>query len=79
MGSWVTYGLGSEGKDLPGFVVLSSAGGTSAGVSNWSSGFLPSVYQGVPFRRQGDPIINVANPPGIDGRMQRKSLDLLGR
>src|SRR5271155_5242501 len=66
MGSWVTYGLGSEASDLPGFVVLSSAGGTSGGVANWSSGFLPAVYQGVPFRSKGDAILNVANPIGVD-------------
>lgn len=77
MGSWVTYGLGSESKDLPGFVVLSSGGGTSGGASNWSNGFLPSSYQGVPFRTIGDPILNVANPPGFDRRLQRDSLDLI--
>jgi hypothetical protein len=79
MGSWVTYGLGSESFDLPGFVVLSSAGGISGGAANWSSGFLPTAYQGVPFRAKGDPILNVTNPDGIDGRLQRDSLDLLAR
>jgi hypothetical protein len=79
MGSWVTYGLGSEADDLPGFVVLSSGGGTSGGANNWASGFLPSVYQGVPFRSQGDPILAVSSPPGIDRRRQRASLDLIGR
>ncbi len=64
-GSWVTYGLGSESQDLPAFVVLSSAGGTSGGSSLWGSGFLPTVYQGVPFRRTGDPILSLANPRGI--------------
>jgi hypothetical protein len=77
MGSWVTYGLGSEAADLPGFVVLSSAGGTSGGVANWSSGFLPAAYQGVPFRSQGDPILNVASPSGIDPRLQRDTIDLV--
>ncbi len=76
-GSWVTYGLGSESKDLPGFVVLSSAGGTSGGSSLWGSGFLPTVYQGVPFRRSGDPILSLANPRGITREMQRDSLDAL--
>ena len=76
-GSWVTYGLGSESKDLPGFVVLSSAGGTSGGSSLWGSGFLPTVYQGVPFRRTGDPILSLANPRGISREMQRDSLDAL--
>ena len=76
-GSWVTYGLGSESNDLPGFVVLSSAGGTSGGSSLWGSGFLPTVYQGVPFRRTGDPILSLANPRGISREMQRDSLDAL--
>ncbi len=76
-GSWVTYGLGSEAKDLPGFVVLSSAGGTSGGSSLWGSGFLPTVYQGVPFRRTGDPILSLANPRGISREMQRDALDAL--
>ncbi len=77
MGSWVTYGLGSEAADLPGFVVLSSAGGTSGGVANWSSGFLPAAYQGVPFRSKGDAILNVASPSGVDGKLQRDTIDLV--
>jgi hypothetical protein len=77
MGAWVTYGLGSVARDLPGFVVLSSAGGTSGGAGNWGAGFLPTVYQGVPFRRSGDPILYLANPPGITPQMQRRSLDAL--
>jgi len=77
MGSWVTYGLGSESQSLPGFVVLSSAGGTSGGSANWGCGFLPTLYQGVPFRRTGDPILSLSNPPGITPKMQRESLDLL--
>jgi Protein of unknown function (DUF1501) len=77
MGSWVTYGLGSEATDLPGFVVLSSAGGTSGGAANWSCGFLPAAYQGVPFRSKGDPILNVTSPPGVDPRLQRDTLDLV--
>jgi hypothetical protein len=77
MGSWVTYGLGSETQDLPAYVVLSSAGGTSGGAANWGCGFLPSVYQGVPFRRNGDPILFLTNPPGVTPAMQRKSLDTL--
>lgn len=77
MGAWATYGLGSESKNLPGFVVLSSAGGTSGGASNWGCGFLPTVYQGVAFRRQGDPILSLSNPPGITREMQRESLDAL--
>ena len=77
MGSWVTYGLGSEAEDLPGFVVLSSGGGISGGAANWSSGFLPTAYEGVVFRSEGDPILNVTNPPGYDDRLQRDSLDLV--
>src|SRR4029077_9934701 len=57
MGAWATYGLGSDARDLPGFVVLSSAKGTSGGPSNGAAGFLPTVYQGVPLRRSGDPIL----------------------
>jgi uncharacterized protein (DUF1501 family) len=79
MGAWVTYGLGSEAADLPGFVVLSSAGGLSGGVANWSSGFLPSSYSGVPFRSKGDPILNAANPAGISADMQRKTIDLVSK
>lgn len=78
-GSWVTYGLGSESRDLPGFVVLSSAGGTSGGASNWGSGFLPTLYQGVAFRRSGDPILSLSNPRGITREMQRRSLDSIKR
>ena len=77
MGAWVTYGLGSESQDLPGFVVLSSGGGTSAGSGNWTSGFLPSTFQGVPFRSVGDPVPYLSNPPGITKQMQRERLDLL--
>lgn len=77
MGSWVTYGLGSENADLPGYVVLSSGGGTSGGHANWSCGFLPTVYQGVPFRGQGDPILNLSNPRGVTAAMRRDQLDTL--
>ena len=67
-------------SDLPGFVVLNSAKkGTSGGSSNWGCGFLPTVYQGVPFRSQGDPVLFLSNPPGIDAAMQRDSLDALRR
>ena len=77
MGAWVLYGLGSESQSLPGFVVLSSGVGTSGGTSNWSSGFLPSTYQGVVFRSSGDPVLYLSNPPGITSEMQRGSLDVL--
>ena len=77
MGAWMTYGLGTESQNLPGFVVLSSGRGTSGGSSNWSSGFLPSTYAGVPFRSSGDPILYLSNPDGIDQKMQRMSLDAI--
>ncbi|WP_169972710.1 DUF1501 domain-containing protein [Tautonia rosea] len=77
MGSWVTYGIGSEAEDLPGFVVLSSGSGISGGAANWSSGFLPTSYEGVVFRSQGDAILNVSSPPGFDDQLQRDSLDLI--
>jgi len=78
MGSWVTYGLGTENQDLPGFVVLISGGTSpSAGKNNWSSGFLPSVYQGVQCRSKGDPVLYVSDPPGMSREMRRESLDAL--
>ena len=78
LGSWVIYGLGSEAHDLPAFVVMSTGSGISGGSANWSSGFLPTIYTGVRLRNQGDPILNVSSPPGVDARLQRDSLDLLG-
>src|SRR5690606_11069843 len=79
-GSWSLYGLGSETRDLPGFVVLQSGKkGPSGGNSNWGSGFLPTVYQGVQFRSAGDPVLYLSNPPGVDDRLQRESLDSLRR
>src|SRR5207344_340455 len=80
MGAWVTYGLGSESQDLPGYVVFSSGTkGTSGGASNWGSGFLPSVYQGVLLRSSGDPVLYLSNPKGVDRQMQRDSLDAITR
>ena len=80
MGAWVTYGLGSESKDLPSFVVFSSGKkGPSGGNSCWGSGFLPTVYQGVQFRSSGDPVLYLSNPPGVDRELQRDSLDSLRR
>jgi hypothetical protein len=79
IGSWVTYGLGSESDDLPAFIVLSSGGGLSGGSALYSSGFLPTVHAGTPFRTKGDPIVNVSNPPGVDAALQRQTLDLVGR
>ena len=80
MGAWVTYGLGSESQDLPAYVVFSTGTkGTSGGSSNWGCGFLPSVYQGVPFRNTGDPVLYLSNPPGFDISTQRDSLDAIRR
>ncbi len=78
LGSWLLYGLGSESQDLPAFIVMSTGSGISGGSANWSSGFLPTVYAGVRLRNQGDPILNVSSPPGIDTKLQRDSLDLIG-
>ena len=78
-GAWTLYGLGSESSDLPGFVVLTSATGTSGGASNYGNGFLPTMYGGVPFRSSGDSILYLSNPPGIDAVTQRSSLDTLQR
>lgn len=78
-GSWTLYGLGSETADLPGYVVLNSAKGTSGGASNYGHGFLPTAFGGVPFRSSGDPILYLSNPSGIDARAQRDSLDALNR
>jgi hypothetical protein len=77
MGSWLNYGLGSESRDLPGYVVLTAGRGGSAGTSLWQSGFLPSVYAGVLFRNQGDPVLNLRNPDGLPASLQRRSLDVL--
>ena len=78
IGSWVTYGLGSAATDLPAFVVLSTGSGISGGSALWSSGFLPTSYNGVRFRNQGDPILNVSNPAGIQPSLQRDTIDLIG-
>jgi len=77
MGAWLNYGLGSQSANLPGYVVLTAGRGTSGGTSLWSSGFLPSTYQGVLFRNQGEPVLNLNNPQGLSSEMQRKSLDAL--
>lgn len=76
MGSWVTYGLGSQSRDLPAYIVLNSGKkGPSAGSGNWNSGFLPTVYSGVEFRSSGDPVLYLSNPSGVDAKMQRQTLD----
>ena len=76
-GSWVAYGLGSESRDLPGFVVLGSGKGPNAGSNIWSNGFLPSAYQGTRFRSVGDPILYVSNHDGITDELQRARLDTI--
>jgi hypothetical protein len=78
-GSWTLYGLGSVSEDLPGFVVLTSAKGTSGGASNYGCGFLPTMYGGIPFRSAGDPVLYLSNPKGIDSETQRASLDALNQ
>jgi hypothetical protein len=79
-GAWTVYGLGSESDDLPGFVVFSTGSkGPSGGNSNWGSGFLPTVYQGVQFRSGTDPVLYLSNPRGVDEALQRDSLDALGK
>ncbi|HIG27492.1 MAG TPA: DUF1501 domain-containing protein [Verrucomicrobiales bacterium] len=80
MGSWLLYGLGSEARDLPGFVVMNSGKkGPSGGNSNWGSGFLPTHYQGVQFRGSGEPVLYLTNPQGVDPVLQRDSLNSLNR
>jgi uncharacterized protein (DUF1501 family) len=79
-GAWVTYGLGCESQDLPAFVVFNSGKkGPSGGNSNWGSGFLPTVHQGVPLRGSGDPVLFLSNPPGVDDQLQRGSLEAISR
>ena len=75
MGSWLTYGLGSESQNLPGYVVLTAGRGSSGGATLWQAGFLPSVYSGVLFRSQGEPVLNLENPAGLPMEMQRRGLD----
>ncbi|MEO6742470.1 MAG: DUF1501 domain-containing protein [Chthoniobacteraceae bacterium] len=77
LGSWVLYGLGAETQELPAFVVMSTGSGISGGSALWSSGFLPTTYNGTRFRNQGDPILNLGNPAGVDARLQRDTIDLV--
>ena len=78
LGSWLSYGLGSENKDLPAFVVLiSGQNNPDGGKSCWGSGFLPTLHQGVEFRSKGEPVLFSQNPPGVDARTRRESLDLV--
>lgn len=75
IGSWVNYGLGSENANLPGFVVLVTGQVLGAGNSAWGSGFLPTVYQGIEFRSQGDPVLFLSNPKGVDDPRRRRIVD----
>ncbi|MEY2409039.1 MAG: hypothetical protein QOF48_1709 [Verrucomicrobiota bacterium] len=77
LGAWTLYGLGSESQNLPGFVVMNSASGLSGGSALYGGGFLPTVYQGVPFRKSGDPVLYLSNPAGVTERMQRQTLDVV--
>jgi hypothetical protein len=78
LGAWTCYGLGSESRDLPGYVVFSSGKkGPSGGNANWGSGFLPTVYSGVQFRTGGEPVLYLSNPEGVDEALQRDSLDAI--
>jgi hypothetical protein len=77
LGSWVSYGIGSESRDLPAFIVMSTGAGISGGSANWSSGFLPSVYTGTRFRNAGSPILNVDSPDGADMRLAAATLDVV--
>ena len=77
IGSWVTYGLGSETTDLPSFIVMSTGAGISGGSANWSSGFMPSLYTGTRFRNAGTPILNVDSPAGADMRLANETLNLV--
>jgi len=80
MGSWVTYGLGSENENLPGFVVLVSGGkAPSAGKSAWGSGFLPSIYQGVQCRSEGDPVLYVSDPKGMTRDLRKQSIEAINK
>src|SRR5687767_6775834 len=78
-GAWVTYGLGSENRNLPGFVVLGNTQGIKGGPLNWSAGFLPTSYQGTLFRSQGSPILNLQRPKQVAREDQRAQLDLLAK
>jgi hypothetical protein len=80
MGSWVTYGLGSENSNLPGFMVLTSGGANpDAGKSVWGSGFLPSVYQGIQCRSSGDPVLFINDPKGMDRDLKKASIDAINK
>src|SRR4051794_34303889 len=77
LGSWALYGLGAETQDLPAFAVMNTGSGLSGGAALYASGFMPTVYNGVRFRNQGDPILDVSSPAGVDAALQRDTLDLV--
>jgi hypothetical protein len=79
LGSWVTYGLGTENENLPAFVVLPDVAYPQGGSANWSNGFLPAHYQGTALRSKGAPVLDMNPPPGVTEQQQRKNLDLLGK
>ena len=80
MGAWITYGLGSESKNLPSYIVFNSGNkGPSGGAGNWNSGFLPTTHSGVEFRSSGDPVLFLSNPSGVDRALQRLTLDTVNR
>ena len=78
LAAWITYGLGTENQNLPGFVVLTSGGKfPDAGKSVWGSGFFPSVYQGVQCRSEGDPVLFIKDPNGMDRDLRKASIDAI--
>ena len=79
LGAWVNYGLGSENRDLPGFIVLPEVSYPQGGAANWSNGYLPADFQGTPLRAKGSPILDLTPPPGVTQEQQRKNLDLMAR
>src|SRR5256885_8973092 len=79
MGAWTTYGLGTANENLPTFVIMLDAGEVNGGPKNWSSGFLPAVYQGIQFRSEDTPIYHLTPPRGVTDKQQRAKLDLLGK
>ena len=78
LGSWLSYGLGATTDNLPGFIAMSTGGGISGGSALWSAGFMPGKHAGVRLRNSGDAILNVSSPNGVDAKLQRDSLDLIG-
>jgi len=78
-GAWITYGLGSENQNLPGYVVLGNTQGVKGGPLNWGSGFLPATYQGTLFRSEGNPVLNLKRPADVSREDQRAQLDLMAR